>query len=116
MLFCQYSERVNGKALFTQQSFKKGDLVFVLSGEVLEKPTKYSIEINRDQHIIDKFGVYMNHSSTPTTKIVGPMVIAARDIKENEELNFDYNATETKCVAPFVDLESGLLIAGFSPD
>lgn len=115
MLFCQYCERVGGKALFTQQPFLEGDLVHILSGKVTDKPTKYSIEIGRDQHIMDDFGQFMNHSSSPTTKIIGTMVIAVKDIKEYEEINFDYNVSETKCVAPFIDLESGNNIVGNSP-
>ena len=107
-----YSERVCGNALFALNSFEKGEVLFILSGKIFNSPTRLTIEIGKDQHIFDKFGIYMNHSSYPSTEINGKRVIALRKINKGEEITFDYNNSETKCVATFIDFDSGLLVEG----
>ena len=102
ILFC---ERVNGKALFTTKFIKKDEIVFILHGEILPEPNKYSIEIAENQHIIDKWGSYLNHSFNANTKIDGKNVVALRDIQENEELHFNYNDNETSMACPFQTAE-----------
>ena len=97
----KYSKRVNGKALFSKNKILKNDIVFVLKGEILDKPTKYTIEIDKDKHILDKYGIYLNHSFTPNTKIDGKNVIALNDINVGEELHFNYNDNETCMACPF---------------
>jgi len=79
-----------------------------LEGEILYTPNKYSIEIGKNKHIIDKWGSYLNHSFDPNTRIDGKNVIALRDINKNEELHFNYNDNETKMACPF-ETEEGLV-------
>lgn len=97
----KYSDRVNGKALFSLEKHTKNDVVFILEGEIYDKPTKYTIEISKHEHIIDKWGIFMNHSFNPTTHIVGRNVIALCDIDIGDELNFNYNVSETNMATPF---------------
>jgi len=97
----KYCERVGGQALFSLENHKNNDLVFVLDGEIKNTPTKYTIEISKTEHIIDKWGIYMNHSFNPTTKIVGRNVVATGDIDIGDELNFNYNVSETNMATPF---------------
>ena len=98
ILFC---ERVNGKALFTTKNIEKGKTIFTLEGKILSKPNKYSIEIGKNLHIIDKWGSYLNHSFQPNTKIEGKNVVALKDIRANDELHFNYNDNETSMACPF---------------
>ena len=97
----KFCERVNGKALFSKKNISKDSIVFTLEGEILDKPTKYTIEIDKDKHILDENGIYMNHSFDPTTKIDNINVIALKDIKIGDELNFNYNDSETNMATPF---------------
>jgi len=97
----KYSERVGGQALFSLRNHSAGELVFVLDGEVKKNPTKYTIEISKTEHIIDDCGIYMNHSFNPTTEIVGRNVLATGDIEIGDELNFNYNVSETNMATPF---------------
>ena len=46
-------------------------------------------------------GIYMNHSFNPTTKIIGRNVVALCDIDIGDELNFNYNMSETNMSTPF---------------
>ena len=85
----RYCKRVQGNGLFSTKSHNKNEVVFKLDGEILKNPNRYSIHIGNNQHIIDKYGVYMNHSFEPTTKIVEKDVIALVDINSGDELNFN---------------------------
>jgi hypothetical protein len=98
----KYCERVRGNGLFSTKSHNKDEVIFTLVGDIWDKPSKYSIHIGNNQHIIDKYGIYMNHSFEPTTKIVGKDVVALVDMESGEELNFDYNESEIKMSSPFI--------------
>ena len=112
MFFIEYSERVSGKALFTSVPFLKDEIIYTLTGKISTIRTKYTIEIGINKHILDNFGMYMNHSSFPTVKIKGNSVIAIRDIMPGEEINFDYNQSESLICSPFIDNETGVYISG----
>lgn len=43
----------------------------------------------------------MNHSFNPSTRIEGTHVVAIGDINIGDELNFNYNVSETKMATPF---------------
>ena len=101
----KYCERVKGKALFASKDYSKDEIIYVLDGPIRNIADRYSIEIGVDLHITDKFGVYMNHSFQPSTKIVGKNVIAVKDIKSGDELHFNYNDSETTMAYPFTILE-----------
>jgi len=111
-LFISHYDRVGGKALFTRAEIKAGDIVHRLRGSVSKTASRESIEIGPNQHITDPFGIYMNHSSKPTTYIDGRNVVATRDLYPGEEINFDYNASETNVVSRFIDQETGIEVRG----
>jgi len=110
--YIEYSARIKGQALFANKAFKEGDVIYTLIGEISTVPTKYTIEIDTDLHILDKFGYYMNHSSSPSTYIHNRQVIALINIYKDDEITFDYNKNETKCISPFFDLETNILVKG----
>lgn len=97
----KYCERVGEQALFSLEKHLTGEIVFQLDGEIKNTPTKYTIEISKTEHIIDKWGIYMNHSFDPSTKIIGRNVVARYDINIGDEINFNYNASETNMATPF---------------
>ncbi len=89
------------RGVYASSDFKDGDIIRKLEGTLCLKPTKESIHIGNNLHVIDKFGKYMNHSFEPNTKIELNNVIAIRDIKKNEELTFNYNDSEVNIASPF---------------
>ena len=95
----QYVHRVKGDGLIAKKFYEKDSVVLVLKGEILDKPTKFSIEIGENKHIVDKYGTYINHSFTPNTFIKGNEVIALKNIYENDEITFNYNVSETTMVS-----------------
>lgn len=103
---------LNEKGLFATKQYKKGDTVISLLGLELSYPTRETIYIGNNIHIHDQYGMYMNHSFTPSTYINQSTkgVIAIRDINIGDELNFDYNKNEINMAAPF--FANGILVNG----
>ena len=92
---------LNEKGLFSIKEYKKNETVLVLSGEIFDHPTRETIYIGANKHVYDNFGIFMNHSFEPTTKIEGNKVIALRDLVVGDEINFNYNDSEISMANPF---------------
>ena len=92
---------LNAKGLYSTKSYLKDEIVFTLAGQLYDHPTRETIYIGDNKHIYDEFGIFMNHSFTPSTYIDGYNVIALRDIKINDEITFNYNDSELKMANPF---------------
>ena len=99
---CERIYKEESKGLFSTQNFRKNDIIYTLEGLVLDNPTKFSIEIGENQHIIDEYGIFMNHSFEPTVKISGKNVIALSDLDKGIEICFNYNESETNMANPFL--------------
>lgn len=95
-----------GQALFTTKSFKKGDTIFEFIGvkKDFAVANKKSLQIGPRTFLesTEVFDDNLNHSCDPNTMIHFGKKIelkALRDIKEGEELSFNYNTTELDMVA-----------------
>ncbi len=97
----KFSEITKEKGLFTNKSFKKGEIVYTLSGKIFDAPTRESIHIGNNQHIYDEYGIYINHSFNPNVIVKGAEFIACSDINSGDELFFNYNESEMKMSNPF---------------
>ena len=97
----KHSEKINGLGLFSTKQYTKGDVIFILKGEETNYPTRESIYIGNNIHVLDQLGQYINHSFEPTTYIQGYNVVALIDMNENDEINFNYNDNELTMAAPF---------------
>ena len=87
----KFSNRVNAKAVFATKKYEEHDIIHMLDGPVKNNPDKYSVEIGINQHIMDAYGMYMQHSFQPTTKIIGKTILALININSGDELTFNYN-------------------------
>ena len=90
-----------GLGLHSTKNHKKGDIIFTLTGKIYTEPIRETIYIGNGQHIYDEYGIFMNHSFTPTTRIDGVNVYALEDVQPGTELSFDYNESEITMAAPF---------------
>ena len=108
----QYIHRVKGEGLVATQFYEQNQVVRVLEGEIKDKPDKYSIEIGENKHITDEYGIYINHSFDPNTKIEDNKVIAIKNIKINDEITFNYNHSENKMENPFYS--NNKLVCGYA--
>lgn len=96
--------------LYATQSYVKGQIVFVLSGKIFSNPTRETIYVGNGIHVHDPFGIYINHSFSPSVRIDSYNVIAARDINDGDEITFDYNQNEIQMASPFYS--NGILVCG----
>jgi len=97
----KFNEKLKEYGLYATKSYLKSEIVFVLDGLIYDKPTKYTIHIGDNKHILDDYGVKMNHSFKPTTKIDNKNVVALVNINSGDELTFNYNASEINMASPF---------------
>jgi hypothetical protein len=95
------SKLTNEKGLFSTEKYKKGDVLYTLSGEVYSEPTRETIHIGDNKHIYDKYGIYINHSFNPNICIKDQSLVALCDIEIDDELFFNYNDTEINMAKPF---------------
>lgn len=95
------SKLVDGLGLFSTVNIKKDEVVFVLSGEILDHPVRESIHVGNGVHVVDSNGSFINHSFEPTIKICGYDVVANVDINVDDELTFNYNDSELEMACPF---------------
>lgn len=95
-----------GEYLLADRSFSKGEQVFQLDGKIATAPSKHSIQLDADRHIVTENAIwrFTNHACVPTMRIDTdrPAMIAVRDIAEGEELTFNYNTSEWDIRSPFV--------------
>jgi len=92
---------VCGKGLYATKSYQSGEIVFVLTGNICDSPTRETIHIGNNKHIYDENGIFINHSFCPSTRIDSTNVIALHDIQIDDEITFNYNDSELKMASPF---------------
>ena len=88
--------------VFSKESFNSGDIVLSLTGQTLSEPTRTSIKVGESQHVDDTIGNFINHNCNPTCKIENKRVIAIKNIKDGDEITFDYSENEDKLASPFI--------------
>ncbi len=93
-----------GLGLFTKNAVKKGDFIIEYVGTILNqkdadaKGGKYLFETNKNRFIDGtsrtNIARYINHSCRPNSEVDirrgRVLVVAKRNIKPGEELNYDY--------------------------
>ena len=89
------------KGLYATRTYIKDELVFTLSGEEYENPTRETIHIGNGKHIYDELGIFINHSFNPSTYIDGKNVRALKSIEIDDEITFNYNDNEINMACPF---------------
>ncbi len=86
-------------------AFKTGERIFYLSGDIIDHPTKYTIQLDEHDHVLTRDSMWqsMNHGCEPNVRIDVEKreMVAARPIKKGEEFNFNYNTTEWAMASPF---------------
>jgi len=95
------------RTLVTKQSYKKGEVICAMPSEnIVDKPTRFTVQIAKDKHThVGKLAA-LNHSCDPNVILdtENMLMIARRDIEKGEELSFFYPATEWEMQAPFICL------------
>lgn len=101
------------KGLFSGQSFSSKDVVYIPKGKIISRPTRESIQIDTNKHIdVMDEGKYINHSCNPNCEVQNGKLIAIKNIKEGDEITFNYNHSEDELSHPFTCLCCGKIIRG----
>ena len=94
-----------GKAVFATANIRK-DATVIESRQVSTVPhrNKYSLQLNGSHVIINKPGLFVNHSCDPNCRLIPNQLgafdfVAIRDICIDEEITFDYESIESEIVA-----------------
>jgi len=91
------------QGLYVSVKYYQDDVIYIMEGTLKKTPTKQSIHIGNNMHLIDNYGKYINHSFNPNIKVVGNKLVALRDIQPFEEIMFNYNESEIYMACPFED-------------
>jgi hypothetical protein len=98
-------EGIHGALIRAVQSLRAGEVVFYLDGDIVQEPTKYTIQLDARRHVLTRNGMwmYMNHACEPNVRIDvdNRQMIAIRDIPAGAEPMFNYNTTEWDMASPF---------------
>lgn len=105
---------IQGSGVFTTVDFKKGEALFELKGEIIDHPTRTSIQIGENKHVEDPIGIHVNHNCSANAKLDRKTTtfISLRDIKNGEEITFNYNDNEDVLANPFICQCCGKKIVG----
>lgn len=95
------------RSLITKQAYKKGQVICEIpSDNVINKASRFTVQIGRNEHTdVGKLAA-LNHSCDPNVILdTENMVMVTRyDISKNDELSFFYPSTEWEMAAPFICL------------
>ena len=86
-----------GFGVLTYRSFNPGDLLAVVSGEIVADIRQHTLQISRRRHMYDPyFTGYLLHSCDPNVSLdMKKMTITAlKEIEQGSYLTMDYSETE----------------------
>jgi len=86
-----------GKGVVCVCSFKKGDLVAEITGDIFRKKMLHTLQISTTEHLLDRyFSGYFLHSCNPNVSVsMQDLVVRALcDLHINDILYIDYAETE----------------------
>lgn len=95
------------RTLVTKRAYKKGEVICPIPSEnIMDKPNRFTVQIERDKHThVGKLAA-LNHSCDPNVILdtEDMLMFACKDIAKGEELFFFYPSTEWQMDAPFICL------------
>src|SRR5512134_973385 len=95
------------RSLITKQAYTKGEVICEIpSDNVVNKATRFTVQIGRNEHTdVGKLAA-LNHSCDPNVILdtENMLMVALRDVSKGEELSFFYPSTEWEMDAPFICL------------
>ena len=90
-------DQSSGSGVLALRGFSAGELVAVISGEIVPDILQHTLQISADKHLLDLyFTGYLLHSCSPNISVdmQKMTVTAVKDIAPNTFLYMDYAETE----------------------
>jgi hypothetical protein len=112
------------RSLRARVSFSRGDTILEVRGDVVQTPSRYSIQVDTNEHVepgqvpddLDGYDNYLwpflNHSFEPNSMMEGKRLLAIADIAVGDEVTFNYNANEWDMATPFTCMVTGRSVTG----
>jgi hypothetical protein len=97
----------NFRSLVTRQAYAKGQIICEIPNKnVVDKASRYTIQIDRNRHTEPGKLSALNHSCDPNVILDTQrlLMVARYDIQPGEELSYFYPSTEWEMDAPFICL------------
>lgn len=88
---------ISGRGVICYRSFKRGDIVAHMNGEIVDDIRQHTLQIDPDRHLYDPyFSGYFLHSCSPNISLDMKKltVTALKNIPANSYLYMDYMETE----------------------
>jgi hypothetical protein len=95
------------KIIVSTKEFYTGESVLFICCEEFKTPTKHTIQLEDNYHVLDPIVKYIKHSFDPNVRVEGHYLIATRKIKKGDEIKRNYYDTEEIIVKEFTDIETG---------
>ena len=92
-----FKEKSAGHGVISYRAFKRGDLLAVMSGEIVPDIRQHTLQIAADRHLYDPhFSGFFLHSCSPNISLDMEKltVTALKDIPADTFLYMDYSQTE----------------------
>ncbi len=101
------------RAVLAAVDVPAGGVVLRLDGDVVDRPSRYSVQLGADRHLDVHEGVdpdaeparyawrFLNHSCEPNGVLHERLLIAPRAIRRGDEVTFDYETNEWDMHEPF---------------
>jgi len=115
------SSKKHGRGMFTKENLKEGERLAIFGGDIMsidelndlpENLQEYPVQIEErfvlgSRNFTDiEDADYCNHSCDPNCGFKGQIfLVAMRDIRKDEEINFDYAMTVSKSVGSDIVFE-----------
>ncbi|HVY01474.1 MAG TPA: SET domain-containing protein [Candidatus Nanoarchaeia archaeon] len=95
----------NEEGLFAKEDIEKDELIIEFKGGIVDKPTKYSLQIDKNKHLesTELTDNSLNHSCNPNSYVTFQDISlrALRKINAREEITFNYLTTEWDMFSKF---------------
>ena len=92
-----FKDEMSGNGVICYRSFKRGEVIAGMSGEVISEIRQHTLQIDSEKHLFDPyFSGYFLHSCDPNISLDMDLLVvtALRDIPANSYLYMDYAETE----------------------
>ena len=102
------------KGVFAREDISQDSVIFCLRGSITTRPSKYTIQLGSNRHLnfprirkadedLDYCWQYLNHNCEPNGYINTAELTfrALKNIKQGEEITFNYLTTESRMAVPF---------------
>ncbi len=98
------------KRVYAEDSFKRGEIVLHLIGKEYTRPTRHTIQLDWNLHILDPIGKHIMHSLDNNVEVKDFNLRALYDINKGDEIKMNYYDNQEIIFTQFVDIETGELV------